>query len=418
MLRTFWLNLHRYSGLGMAVFLVIVGLTGSVLAYHDVLDEWLNPDRDLVETKSLPLLDALTLRDRALALAPGMLANNFDLQVQPNKAYSIQLTPPGEPVIANGMPVGYVALKLDPYTGQEISRSDAILGMRAQKFWPLDRENVLDFLHMLHVQLVLGQTGDLILGIVALVWVIDCFVAAYLTFPVSRSHSRRSDDKPLRRRWLARWWNPAWLVKRKTSNFRLNFDLHRAGGLWTWPALLMFAWTSGTFNLHSVFHPLNDLFFGKQPQFQSAHQAKAQWEPPLEMRSALAVGRRLMAEQARLHDFQVLDEYSFSYNPQTHYYFLAVNGDPLFGGQDGTFIRFDAVNAKVLELHMPSGLDSAVTAREWMSGLHTAAIWGWPYRAFVCVMGLVITLLSVTGVYIWWKKRKARNARFAPADVA
>jgi uncharacterized iron-regulated membrane protein len=30
------------------------------------------------------------------------------------------------------------------------------------------------------------------------------------------------------------------------------------------------------------------------------------------------------------------------------------------------------------------------------------------YRIFVVFVGLVVAMLSVTGVYIWWKKRKAR----------
>lgn len=32
-----------------------------------------------------------------------------------------------------------------------------------------------------------------------------------------------------------------------------------------------------------------------------------------------------------------------------------------------------------------------------------------PYRIFVCVLGIVIVMLSVTGVYIWLKKRCARR---------
>jgi ABC-type multidrug transport system permease subunit len=31
------------------------------------------------------------------------------------------------------------------------------------------------------------------------------------------------------------------------------------------------------------------------------------------------------------------------------------------------------------------------------------------YRIFVCALGLVIAMLSVTGVYIWWKKRRAQK---------
>ena len=44
-----------------------------------------------------------------------------------------------------------------------------------------------------------------------------------------------------------------------------------------------------------------------------------------------------------------------------------------------------------------------------------ADVFGLPYRIFVCVLGLVITMLSVTGVYIWWKKRCARINRRGPA---
>jgi uncharacterized iron-regulated membrane protein len=41
--------------------------------------------------------------------------------------------------------------------------------------------------------------------------------------------------------------------------------------------------------------------------------------------------------------------------------------------------------------------------------LHEANVFGMPYRLFDCVLGLLITMLSVTGVYIWWKKRCARK---------
>lgn len=34
-----------------------------------------------------------------------------------------------------------------------------------------------------------------------------------------------------------------------------------------------------------------------------------------------------------------------------------------------------------------------------------ASVLGLPYRIFVYALGLVIAMLSVTGVYIWWKKR-------------
>jgi uncharacterized iron-regulated membrane protein len=36
---------------------------------------------------------------------------------------------------------------------------------------------------------------------------------------------------------------------------------------------------------------------------------------------------------------------------------------------------------------------------------------------FVSAFGLLVVMLSVTGVYIWWKKRRARKRHVAGAAV-
>jgi uncharacterized iron-regulated membrane protein len=38
-----------------------------------------------------------------------------------------------------------------------------------------------------------------------------------------------------------------------------------------------------------------------------------------------------------------------------------------------------------------------------------ARVFGRAYQVFVGVLGLLVVMLSATGVYIWWKKRKARE---------
>ena len=40
--------------------------------------------------------------------------------------------------------------------------------------------------------------------------------------------------------------------------------------------------------------------------------------------------------------------------------------------------------------------------------LHSGRILGLPGRILISVMGLVVAALSVTGVVIWWRKRRAR----------
>lgn len=52
--------------------------------------------------------------------------------------------------------------------------------------------------------------------------------------------------------------------------------------------------------------------------------------------------------------------------------------------------------------------------------MHTANVFGLPYKIFVCVVGFVVAMLSVTGICIWRKKRAARVAHVqrAPAQHA
>jgi uncharacterized iron-regulated membrane protein len=45
--------------------------------------------------------------------------------------------------------------------------------------------------------------------------------------------------------------------------------------------------------------------------------------------------------------------------------------------------------------------------------LHSGRIAGIPGRVFLSFMGLVVALLSVTGIYIWFKKRAGRIGRRA-----
>jgi uncharacterized iron-regulated membrane protein len=406
--RSLWLKLHRYAGLGMAVFLVIVGLTGSLLAFGQEIDTWLNPDRDRVTVRATPMLDPLELRDRAAALVPWGRNFHIDLHARPDRSLEVMFAPPPDPVTGAERESGYVALKLDPYTGEEISRRDP--SQDRQDFWPVTRVNFVDMIRMLHIQLLMGHTGNLLLGIVALVWFLDCFISLYLTLPARGTTAMPAATPPATRpRSRLSRWAIAWKIRWRASAFRLNFDLHRAGGLWLWAMLLMFAWSSGTFNLGSVFHPINDFFF-ERPPAEPAPPPRSGVEAKPDFHAALPIARQLMAEQARLHGFRVSQEYSLAFVPERQEYIYSVNGDRLFGSQDGTYICFDADRRLVTKLYQPSGQYAGVTLINWLSALHMAAFGGIPYKTVVFLMGLAITMLSGTGIYIWWRKRMARLA--------
>jgi uncharacterized iron-regulated membrane protein len=139
----------------------------------------------------------------------------------------------------------------------------------------------------------------------------------------------------------------------------------------------------------------------------------------LDWRAAQAVGERLMEEQASQHDFAVGRPLSFSFDPFSGTYTYSVRSSlDVNEVRGGVTIVFDGDDGALRHLELPTSERSGNTVSAWLAALHLANVFGLPYRIFVCVLGVVITMLSVTGVYIWWKKRKARIFSKAHRGVA
>jgi uncharacterized iron-regulated membrane protein len=113
-----------------------------------------------------------------------------------------------------------------------------------------------------------------------------------------------------------------------------------------------------------------------------------------------------------------VSEQTLALNRQFGVYVLVAYSSGDFGKGGGTYVAFDA-NTGDLKAWSGSGGDGAgqIISR-WLYWLHMAAVFGPPMQIFVCIMGLLITMLSVTGVTIWWKKRRARKFSKAQRGVA
>lgn len=86
MSRRFWVALHRYAGIYMVVFLVVAGITGSILAFDPEISDWLNPEYNHVPVENGPMLDPLTLRERALAIEPHARIDFVELGKGPGRS--------------------------------------------------------------------------------------------------------------------------------------------------------------------------------------------------------------------------------------------------------------------------------------------------------------------------------------------
>lgn len=400
--RTLWVKIHRWAGLAMAGFLIIVGLTGSLLAFYPELQRVLNPEwyPDREATIWLP---AGVLADQVEVRHPEVLVNRLELQAF-DETTSAWVAPRINPATHEPYDVGFDRLILDPATGEELDR-------RRHAAITQGWGNLMDFIYALHYALALGMTGIWILGICAVIWTLDCFIGFYLTLPAGQrmGHSGPGGASP---DWWTRW-KPAWLVKWGSSTYRLNFDLHRAGGLWTWGLLLIFAWSSVYMNLWDTVYTWTTqaLFEYHMPWTDVPLPSQSLDQPHLSWREAQARGETLMAEQAAQHGFTVRQPVALGFDQERGTYMWQVSTNREIDDRSRRYttqVHFNADSGELKLVLIPSGQYTGNTISNWLYALHMANVFGLPYRILVCVLGLVVAMLSITGVYIWWKKRRSR----------
>jgi uncharacterized iron-regulated membrane protein len=205
------------------------------------------------------------------------------------------------------------------------------------------------------------QWGIWLLGLVALVWTIDCFVGFVLTLP-----------KVACRFWQR--WKPAWRVHTKAGAYKLQFDLHRAFSLWTWALLFIVAFTAFSLNLYR-----------EQALERARVEARARgWAEP--------AGGIFHARQYGLYGIDF-------YRPED---------DHGTGGVGHKRLYVDSPDGRVIGERLPWEGTAADLFVQAQFPLHSGRILGLPGRILISAMGLVVAMLAITGVYIWWKKRRAR----------
>lgn len=394
--------MHRWVGLLMTGFLVVVALTGSLLAFNAELERVFAPQLFATPRLGVAPLDLATLAEHAQALVPEARVGHV-LYAEPDQVLVTFV-----PRAANGSGqtsyFGVLQLFLNPWTGEE-------LGRRRRGDLSEGWINFMPFIYKLHWTLTFDRLGSTILGIVAVAWSIDCFVGFYLTLPISL-------------RGFLRRWKSAWIIKRRAGLYRLNFDLHRASGLWLWPLLFIFAWSSVMFNIRPVYEWVTKAVFDYQAprEMFASMSMRANETPRLDWRAGLATGERLATELAAKSGFVVEAPLGLGYNPTIGAYVYEVRSSrdvfersPKGGSAQ---IIFDGDAGALVRLHLPTGQHAGNTVESWLYALHMARVFGMPFRLLVCGLGFMITMLSVTGVYIWWKKRRARRRSMARAQEA
>lgn len=427
-MRPLFVLLHRYVGLLMVPFLFVTGLTGAIISWDHELDDLLNPHLMHApgDGRGLPALPSLELAQRIEANDPRVQVSFVPLAAESGESLAFGVQPRVDPATGKLFETGYNQVFIDPAGGAELGRREW------GAVWPITRENVVSFLYKLHFSLhvpeIQGEDrwGIWLLGVVAILWTADCFTGVYLTFPAHRRGKGGTTKSSVpgmavvhpQRSWRQRWL-PAWRVRRGAGSYKLNYDLHRAGSLWTWGLLFVLAFTAFSLNLYrEVFYPLLSSVSQVTPTpFETRTPAS-----PLQPLAA-RVGFAEIVDAARAE----AQRRAWREPPGSVFYSTAfgVYGVQFFhpgddhgaAGVGPARLFFDGTDGRLLGERLPWQGTAADIFVQAQFPVHSGRILGLPGRILISLMGLVVAMLSVTGAYVWWRKRRGRRQRRLSPDV-
>ena len=406
---------HRWFGLFIALFLLVSGLTGAIISWDHELDEWMNPHLFDARAKGEPL-PPLALVDIVEKADPRARVSLFPLQYEDGHTAQIWVDSRRNPETGQRYDLGYDHVFVDPVSGE-------IVGKRLWGKISLSPEHLMSFLYKLHFTLHFPEWqgtdrwGVWLMGIVALVWLIDNFVGFILTLPRKARNGGGSNGGNGDTRGKGWWqrWRPSWLIRFSAGGYRLNFDLHRAGALWVWGILLIIAFTSFSLNLYrEVFYPAMSLVSKTTPgpfETRTPTPLHQPVEPTVSWRELLEKGK---AEAVRRGWSEPVGSVFYSDNFVVHgISFFEPGMDHEGGGMQIKNLYYDGRDGRLLGDRVPWEGTAADIFVQLQFPLHSGRILGMPGRILMSVMGLLVAMLSVTGVYIWWKKRSARKRPLA-----
>lgn len=391
------------------------GITGAIISWDHELDELLNPHLTKTSSVGQPI-EPIVLAKRIEAEDPRVQVTYFDFATEPGHSLSIWVEPLLNPATGELYEPGYNQVFVDPVTGQTLGRREW------GAVWPVTTETLVSFLYKLHYSLhfppVLGidKWGIWFLGAIAFIWTIDCFTGFYLTLPLPRA--TKKTDQPQRSSYWSRW-KPAWKIRRNRGPFVLNFDLHRAFGLWTWVLLLVIAFTGFSLNLYrEIFHPVMTLVSDVTPTALDTRKPTGPLKPVvavLSFEEAIAKGSLEAQQRGWLEPAGSLwhaREFGM-YRVE----FFSPDADHGVGGAGHKAIFIDSRSGETLDDWQPWQGTFADLFVQAQFPVHSGRILGLTGRILISLMGIVIAGLSISGVIIWRRKYKARILRGSSGEA-
>jgi uncharacterized iron-regulated membrane protein len=342
-LRPLIFQVHSWIGLLIGVFIAIMGLTGSGIVFMHQLDHTLNPTLMHVEPQGQPQSIDLNIAP-VIRLHPNLAVESIELPKTSSDPVMVMMkTAKGE----------RLETYVNPYTSQ-------ILG---ERIW---EKSIVGFMHTLHYTLFAGKIGQIAVGVEGLL-----FLMISLTGMLLWTGWRRLKNG-LRVRW-------------DSSKF-LNFDLHNVAGFLSGLFLILLAITGTLITVIQIAltEPIVD--------------------PPAIIQPIEQLQSVLQTADHALPDGKI-SLVIFSPDSQT----ISIR-KKLPQQQTGTFdlstVEIDRATGKVISankvIEPPPMFKVILTAVD----LHYGTFGGLTTQILYVVIGVMPTVLLVTGFLLWRRRLK------------
>jgi uncharacterized iron-regulated membrane protein len=355
--------LHRYIGLALAVFLLVSGLTGTLIVFGKAIDGFLNPAllKVVPQPDRVPIDDVLRNAQRAVpegALRTVYLPHSADDTVE---------------VLFQGSSIRIYA---NPYSGEVLGAREANKYLRG-------------FLIDLHVHLLSGETGERVIGWAGLGAIILALLGLWLWWP---RYGR---------------WRQALSIKWQAGSFRVWFDIHRVAGVCVMPFLLMTAATGASLALYDLVTESALVAITGQGARQPvvASQAAAGPDAPIQPMLARAAAMFPDGEITRLTlPAKERDAVGVRMRLKSEVH--------QFGR---TFLWFDRYDSKLLRVDNALTAHRAIQIQSWLFPLHTGTYGGVFTQWLQILVGLSLSLLTLSGGWLWLKRIKVKAKTSVPS---
>lgn len=353
-------NLHLYTGLAAGLLLMLSGLTGSLLVFREEIEALVYPEL----MKTVP-------RDERVSLQA--VLETVGRAHPQDKPFSIRLPrTPQQTYVVRMNDAHDLFVYADPYSGK-------ILGAHRQE------DTFTGWIALLHTQLLSGERGETILGIGAALLICMGVTGIILWWP---RHGKISPGFKIQ--WSAHWK-------------KVNFDLHRASGIYAALFVLITAFTGVS------------LVFNKSVAglVNAVTQSPARAAPPLSgpLRAGMpAPSLDVLLQQAdHILPAAATTWINFPKTPQASW--VVRKKFPQESHPNGrNFIYFDQYTGRVLQVENTSEASLGTRINNVLYPIHIGVIGGTPTRILQVVIGLVPTVLFITG-FVMWKNRRLGRVR-------